>query len=53
MVKALTRAGRPHEYLELKGAGHSLGHPTHRLQYLKALDGFLAQHLGHSEKAVE
>lgn len=53
MVKALTRAGRPHEYLELKGAGHNLGHPTHRLQYLKALDGFLAQHLGHSEKAVK
>lgn len=53
MVEALTRAGRPPEYLELKGAGHSLGQPTHRLQYLKALDGFLEKHLGRSEKAAE
>lgn len=54
MVEALTRSGRRHEYIEIKGAGHSLGNPTHRRQYLEALDGFLGRHLGdEGKKAVE
>lgn len=46
MAKALARAGRPHEYLELEGAGHSLGNAGHRLHFLTALERFLATHLG-------
>lgn len=44
MAKALARAGRPHEYLELAGAGHGLGNASHRLRFLATHPGPEAQH---------
>lgn len=46
MVSALKRADKPHEYLELAGAGHSIEAPAQRAQTLTALERFLGKHLG-------
>lgn len=45
MARALRRAGKEHELVELEGGGHNLARADHRLAYFSALDRFLAQHL--------
>lgn len=46
MASALRSAGKPHRYLELDGGDHHLGRDSHRLAFFRALEGFLAEHLG-------
>lgn len=45
MTAALKQAGKPHRYLEILGANHSLSAPDHRLAFFQALEEFLARHL--------
>ncbi|NKB42948.1 MAG: alpha/beta fold hydrolase [Alphaproteobacteria bacterium] len=46
MAKALEKAGRPHEFIVLKGEDHWLSTEETRIAMLEALGGFLEQHLG-------
>lgn len=46
MRDRLKRAGKPHEYLELELADHSLSREKDKLQFLKVLESFLSKHLG-------
>ncbi|MDN3544156.1 S9 family peptidase [Kinneretia asaccharophila] len=45
MAKALKRAGKPYEYIELEDGDHYLGRNSHRLQFFQALERFLARAL--------
>lgn len=45
MAEALEDAGKPHRFVELKGADHHLSRESDRVAYYRALDAFLAQHL--------
>lgn len=45
MERALKRAGKPVEFVRLKGEDHWLSVPETRLQMLTALDGFLKTHM--------
>ena len=45
MDKALTKAGKPHRYVKLPGADHSLSREGDRATMLRELETFLAQHL--------
>ncbi|MFQ5534326.1 MAG: alpha/beta fold hydrolase [Sphingomonadales bacterium] len=46
MARKLKKARKKHEYVELKGGGHGLDTKEARLTMLKALEKFLARHLG-------
>jgi dipeptidyl aminopeptidase/acylaminoacyl peptidase len=46
MAKALRSAGKPHRYIEQQDGDHHLSRYTHRLEYYRALEAFLAEHLG-------
>ena len=45
MAKALKRAGKPYRYIEQEGGDHHLTQYPHRLEFFKALEAFLDQHL--------
>jgi acetyl esterase/lipase len=45
MASALKREGKPHRYIEQPGGDHHLSRYSHRLEYFKALEAFLAEHL--------
>jgi dipeptidyl aminopeptidase/acylaminoacyl peptidase len=45
MASALKRLGKPHRYIEQPGGDHHLSRYSHRLEYFKALEAFLAEHL--------
>lgn len=45
MARALRRAGKDHQLIELEGGGHNLARADHRLTVFSELDRFLAQHL--------
>lgn len=46
MADALKSAGKTHEFLTLKDGDHHLSRGDNRLAFFKALDAFLAKHLG-------
>lgn len=46
MVKAMEKAGVPHKYVRLEGSDHSLDTEQTRIPAMKAVEAFLAQHLG-------
>lgn len=46
MDRALKSAGKPHELIELAGEDHWLSRSDNRIRTLKALESFLARHLG-------
>lgn len=43
-VQAMKAAGKPLEFLELKGVGHGLGTESDRTRFLTTLDAFLTKH---------
>lgn len=45
LAKALQEAGKPHRYIEQLHGDHFLSLESHRIEFLEALDKFLAQHL--------
>jgi dienelactone hydrolase len=45
MASALKRLGKPHRYIEQPGGDHHLSRYAHRLEYYKAVEAFLAEHL--------
>jgi len=45
MDRALTRAGKPHEYLVIKGADHQMRRESDRVTLLGAIEKFLAANL--------
>lgn len=45
LVEALRAAGKPHRYIEQPSGDHHLSLETHRIEFLAALDDFLAEHL--------
>ncbi len=45
MDKALRRAGKPHQFIELEGGDHQLSRNSHRLTVFKALEDFLGEQL--------
>jgi dipeptidyl aminopeptidase/acylaminoacyl peptidase len=46
MSAALRKAGKPVVAAELEGGDHFLTHERHRIQFFKAMDAFLQEHLG-------
>ncbi len=46
MDKALTKAGKPHEFLLIPGADHQMSRESDRTTLLSALEKFLAKNLG-------
>lgn len=46
MARALQRASKPCQYLELEGGDHHLSRQSHRLAFFGAMEAFLLQHLG-------
>lgn len=46
MAKALARAGKPHEYIELQDSDHSVLQGEQRLTLFSSLERFLARHIG-------
>ncbi|HSG92048.1 MAG TPA: S9 family peptidase [Pseudomonadales bacterium] len=46
LVAALDAAGRPYRYIAQPGGDHHLSSEADRLQFLAAMDSFLAEHLG-------
>ncbi len=46
MDRALTKAGKPHEYVELAGAGHGGWEPDVERRYLTRVLDFIGKHLG-------
>lgn len=45
MASALRRAGKPHRYVELDGGDHHLSRHSHRMEFFRALESFLDEHL--------
>ncbi len=45
MAKALKRAGKPYRYIEQEGGDHLLSRYEHRLEFFKAMESFLDEHL--------
>jgi len=52
LAKALKRAGKPHRYVALDGGDHGLSRYTHRLEFFKAMEAFLAEHLAPAPRAA-
>jgi dipeptidyl aminopeptidase/acylaminoacyl peptidase len=48
MAKALTRAGKAHEYILIEGADHQMSRESDRTTLLTAIEKFLATHLAGS-----
>jgi len=48
MDRALTRAGKAHEYILIEGADHQMSRESDRTTLLTAIERFLATHLGGS-----
>nr|WP_315427204.1 prolyl oligopeptidase family serine peptidase [uncultured Albidiferax sp.] len=46
MAAALSRAGKLHRYVEQEGGDHHLSRYSHRLEFFKLMEAFLAQHIG-------
>jgi acetyl esterase/lipase len=46
MAKALASAGKPHRYLEQAGGDHYFSRYSHRLEFFREMETFLAQHTG-------
>lgn len=53
MAKALKKAGKSYEFIELDGEDHWLSTETTRIAMLEELGGFLAKHLGPSAQPDE
>lgn len=53
MAKALKKAGKPHDFIKLKGEDHWLSTEKTRIAMLEELGGFLAKHLGPGAKPDE
>jgi dipeptidyl aminopeptidase/acylaminoacyl peptidase len=51
MKRALDKSGAKSTFVELKGGNHSLTTTAHRTKLLRAMDKFLADHLGESAAA--
>lgn len=51
MDRALTRAGKPHEYILIEGADHQMSRESDRTTLLTAIEKFLGTHLGGSARA--
>ncbi len=45
MAKALKRAGKPYRYMEQEDGDHHLSRYEHRLEFFKAMESFLDEHL--------
>lgn len=52
MAKALKRAGKPFRYIEQEGGDHHLSRYEHRLEFFKAMESFLDEHLRSSTAVV-
>lgn len=50
MASALRSAGKPHRYIELDGADHSLSRRSHRVAMFKAVEAFLDEQLGDAKR---
>jgi len=48
LVAALTKAGKPFQYIRQPGGDHYLSRASQRLQLFEAMDAFLQEHLGAS-----
>ena len=46
MRDALTKAGRPPEWMLVKNEGHGFYDSEHRKEFYAALEAFLAKHIG-------
>lgn len=46
MDRALTRAGKPHEFIRIKGADHQMSRESDRTTLLTAIERFLAANIG-------
>ena len=46
MAKALRKAGKQHQFITLEEGDHYLSRNSHSLTFFKALESFLAQHIG-------
>ena len=46
LVEKLVEAGVEHQYIEQANGDHFFSLQAHRLEYLQALDQFLAKHMG-------
>ncbi len=46
MASALSRAGKPYQFIELEGGDHHLSRYSHRLEFFQAMESFLAKHIG-------
>ena len=46
LVSALETAGKPHIYIEQSNGDHHFSLQSHRMEYLQALESFLAKHIG-------
>jgi dipeptidyl aminopeptidase/acylaminoacyl peptidase len=44
MASALSRAGKPYQFIELEGGDHHLSRYRHRLEFFQAMEAFLAKH---------
>jgi len=53
MAKALKKAGKPHEFITLKGEDHWLSTEEARVAMLDALGGFLNKHPGPNAESVK
>lgn len=52
LAKALKRAGKPYRYLPLEGGDHGLTRYSHRVEFFKALEAFLAEQLAPVPRAA-
>jgi dipeptidyl aminopeptidase/acylaminoacyl peptidase len=46
LVATLEQRGIPHEYMVFEDEGHGFRNPENRLRFHRAVEGFLAEHLG-------
>jgi dipeptidyl aminopeptidase/acylaminoacyl peptidase len=46
LARALSAAGKPHELMEIPEGDHVLSRASQRATFMRALERFLARHLG-------
>ena len=46
MAKALRKANKPYRFIEQEDGDHDLSQPAHRLEFFRAMEAFLDEHLG-------
>ena len=52
MAKALRKAGKTYQFIELEEGDHHLSRNSHSLTFFKALEAFLAKHIGPASAAA-